>query len=350
MKRTIIITLIIIIVVSLIYIIYSKTSVSNITYYVTGKTYAKIENNKINKINIEGYDYTYRANMYTNNKNYNILLALKMKNERTVEKANIISINKNNNEIKVLKEVSVDIDPHDFVYIDDNHFIIAEYYYEDKIIDGNMKKVKATLIKEIKDDKILWEFKTTDYPEFYNYYDSSTAFYNLENNYDYMHFNSFAIDPNDNNLLASFRNINAIIKINRATGKYIWILGGLGNQFNIPREALFTNQHSISFESDNSILMYDNGTFDKCSRILELKIDETNKKVIDYNYYEFENVHTDSWGSVIEINKKRGIYLIHYGVGGNPDRNTVELRNLKTGEIYSSISFKDGETYQIIKE
>jgi hypothetical protein len=73
------------------------------------------------------------------------------------------------------------------------------------------------------------------------------------------HGNALDIDT-DGNLLVSFRNLNEITKIDAATGRVIWRLGGRRNQFTFldtPMPA-FSQQHSIRAGGSGSLLLLDN--------------------------------------------------------------------------------------------
>ena len=43
--------------------------------------------------------------------------------------------------------------------------------------------------------------------------------------------------------MCSFRNIDSILKIERGTGKILWILGGKGDHFGLTEEQKFSRQH-----------------------------------------------------------------------------------------------------------
>ena len=246
-----------------------------------------------------------------------------------------------------------DIDEHDYIYINDNHYIIATNSYNKSIPYNekiNTSMVKTSVIKEIEKGKVKWVFDSSEYPEFYDYYTPINEYKDNPNNIlDYMHFNSFFIDPKDGNLLVSFRHINSVVKLDRKTGKPIWILGGKGDQFGMDETIKFERQHSVSIEKDGTILLYDNGVDGRQSRIVEIKIDEQNKKILKYKKYELDQVWTRSWGYVREIDKKRGIYLIDYGTGGNPLRPNIEERNLKNGKVHFSIKFYNYNVVNVYK-
>jgi hypothetical protein len=52
----------------------------------------------------------------------------------------------------------------------------------------------------------------------------------------------------------------------------IWKLGK-GGTFNMPAEDIFSGQHAVYSDSENQVIMLDNGLEKKCSRILAFNID-----------------------------------------------------------------------------
>jgi hypothetical protein len=99
--------------------------------------------------------------------------------------------------------------------------------------------------------------------------------------FDYAHANSVNLDT-DGNFLMSARNTWTIYKIDRATGRIIWRLGGKRSIYKLPRAARFAWQHDAHRRSDGAITMFDNEAFPpvrKFSRALALKLDERTKTV-----------------------------------------------------------------------
>ena len=96
------------------------------------------------------------------------------------------------------------------------------------------------------------------------------------------------IDPKDNNLICSFRNLDSIIKIDRKTGDIIWILGGKGDQFNLTEEQKFSRQHNATLLDNNRILLFDNGNAKGLTRIFEITLDEENKKVTNFKEFSLD--------------------------------------------------------------
>ena len=75
--------------------------------------------------------------------------------------------------------------------------------------------------------------------------------------WEYFHANAIDID-NDGNFLVSARNTSTIYKINRATGKIMWRLGGKKSTSSSARACSFDWQHSIRAQPDGTYKLYDN--------------------------------------------------------------------------------------------
>ncbi|MFH1049588.1 MAG: aryl-sulfate sulfotransferase [bacterium] len=107
-------------------------------------------------------------------------------------------------------------------------------------------------------------------------------------NIDPYHINSVYYDY-DGNLLANFRNLDALIKINRATGQIIWVMGGSKskrNQFffiNDTEDGFrgFSHQHDPKRLPNGNILLFDNGNLkpNPFSRAVEYRVNEFYKTV-----------------------------------------------------------------------
>lgn len=261
----------------------------------------------------------------------------------------LVLLDNNFNEIKRIKysdTKDIGIDNHDSIYLDDDHYIIATSYdvnvddFPTEIGNSNTK-VESSLIKEVKDGKLLWEFDSTKYTELYKYYNPEMVqaeFATKDHYQNYMHFNAMVIDPKDNNLIVSFRNICSIIKIDRKTGKIIWILGGKGDEFNMNEEDKFLFQHSIRFADSNKLLLYDNGNYERKSRIVTFNIDENNKTISNYKNLNL-GVTTTNWGMVRYLGNNQ--YLVNYGLTNKLDFNKFEELDFDTGKVSFSVDFID---------
>ncbi|WP_164667637.1 arylsulfotransferase family protein [Virgibacillus doumboii] len=248
------------------------------------------------------------------------------------------------------------LESHEFVFIELGHYIISSYYPEEvNNIPSDIKqnqfgtRVIATYLQEIKDNEVVWEWKSTEHQKLYGLSTEHNDFTNTHSRYaDYMHYNSLAIDPDDGNLIVSFRNLSSIVKLNRETGEIMWTLGGKGDQFGLTEEQLFSRQHKLSFLSDGTILFFNNGNIlpaapypivdeddplrDKEAEtsIVKIKLDEENKEVENYEEYE-TGEFSKTRGSVQMINEAKDTILIGWGSGDNNEAHFTEL-NFSTGE------------------
>lgn len=213
-----------------------------------------------------------------------------------------------------------DADGHDFILIDDNHYLIMSYYIK-KVnnIPSNLNPVPntnviAAIIQEVKDNNIVFEWDSTNYPELYSASVEGNNYSDEKAINDYAHINSMFIDITDNNLICSFRNTSQILKIDRITGNIIWRLGGKDSDFPLTSDQKFYFQHHATLVDDNkTLLLFDNGSSVErpYSRIVEFQLDEINKKVNSFKYLNApENIFSMYMGSV---QKNGNTYFIGWG-------------------------------------
>ena len=100
--------------------------------------------------------------------------------------------------------------------------------------------------------------------------------------YDYFHINSVAPTP-DGNVIISARHTWTVYKVDLATGRVRWRLGGKKSDFDLPGSATFAWQHDAQFEDPTTLRMFDNGTDGEQtvtdeSQVLWFSIDEANRE------------------------------------------------------------------------
>lgn len=218
---------------------------------------------------------------------------------------------------------------HESVYFDDNHYILSAYY-ETEVYDkdDNPIKIAAPIVQEIRDDKVVFEFNASDYPDLL---ETSWITKPDKGYWDYMHYNSLAIDPKDGNWILSFANQSSLIKINRQEqGKIMWIMGGKANMFNLKPEEFFSFQHKPVFRNGYMILFDNNLKFGKKfsppnekkadkSYLLKFKIDEDNLKLTDFKQIPIH--FTYSMGNAFETEENSFVY----SAGSNSRESCVEI-------------------------
>lgn len=230
--------------------------------------------------------------------------------------------------------VSSKIDVHDFILIDDDHYIVEAYRSEtpsnipDSLHPAANTRVVACIIQEINNGQVVFQWHGTDYPEFYGTSVENNTFSDSTKAMDYMHLNSICIDSSDNNLICSFRNLDQIIKINRATGDIMWRLGGKGSDFVLDENENFLRQHYARISAiDHTLMFVDNGEakIRAYSRILEFQLDENNKRITSFKAYNIPDNFIQYAGSVEKTNDT-------YFIGGGSAKYALQV-NYNTNQV-----------------
>ena len=193
---------------------------------------------------------------------------------------------------------------------------------------GRATLVGDTAIQFRRDGSITQEWNLLDILDPYRLgHDSLGGFYD-HNDYahvvggtkDWSHANGVIVDPRDGNLIISVRHQDAVVKVDRATGQLIWILGdhdgwtGRWRQYLLKPEGDLVwpyHQHSPTITSWGTLLLYDNGNYKSIpprerrdplqnySRVVEYEIDEekmTIRQVWAYGEGEDERFYTTFLG------------------------------------------------------
>lgn len=88
---------------------------------------------------------------------------------------------------------------------------------------------------------------------------------------DWLHANSLYRDQ-EGNFLISFRNLDQVWKIDYPTGKVLWKFGR-GGDFQLPENDYFSGQHAVHINTDNQLMLLDNGVKKGISRALSFQFD-----------------------------------------------------------------------------
>lgn len=216
------------------------------------------------------------------------------------------------------------LDGHDFLLLGEGHYL-AMAYYEKTVYNipshltplTNGVKVVANIIQEVRNGQVVWQWDSTEWPELYENSMEGNTFEDSTRTYDYAHMNSMFVDPKDNHLICSFRNLDQVLKLNRKTGEIIWRLGGKNSDFPITQDQQFLRQHHATLVDNNStLLIFDNGDIDLRARerILEFKLHEPSRQILDYKSLLIPNppAFAQYMGSVQKID---GVYFIGGGSG-----------------------------------
>lgn len=251
-------------------------------------------------------------------------------------------------------------DSHDSLLLGPNDYLLETYLGKevdnvpaDLLVHPGKVKVAAAIIQEVRNGQVVMQWDSTHYPEFYRNagiyanYDNSTGDY-----YDYMHINSIAVDPRDQNLIVSFRHQNQIVKLERLTGRILWRLGGKNSDFALTPAQRFSHQHDASLLPNGDLLLFDNanppddapGTGH--TQVMRFRLDEAAHKVTDFQAWQpYDNLYGFAMGSAQIL--ANGNLMIGWGANtDSPDVTETDaggrvLQSLKFGEnIYSYRAFK----------
>lgn len=174
------------------------------------------------------------------------------------------------------------------------------------------------------------------------------------------HVNALYIEA-DGKLIASFRNMDRIVKINTSNGNIVWHWGGVGSTYtdittlNDP-DGGWSHSHNVHRIDNGHILLFDNGNLHSppVSKPKEYIIDETNLTANCVWYYTHPqvngfNMFTKNQGSVVRLTN--GNTIIGYGLPNIQGLyNGTEIDANKN--IVWEFRFKDSTeySYRIYKE
>lgn len=248
------------------------------------------------------------------------------------------------------------VDGHDFILLGDDHYIVSAY--EPRLVynipagcgpNPQGAKVVAARLQEVKRGKVVFDWLSTDHAELYPLSEAPyNDFANTREQFpDYAHFNSMEIDPADGNLICSFRNLSSILKIDRKTGKILWILSGSGDQFGLTQEQKTSNQHYARLTQDGYLTVFDNNVRNQKTRILKLKLDEKKKKVTDYQEFFAGERFSVVCGSAVNISGD--VFVI--GWGGSLDGKAVltEIDFAGNRKLFELSFPRNIHTYRCVK-
>lgn len=250
-------------------------------------------------------------------------------------------------------------DEHDLLMIDDGHYIAIGYNVKDTILpNGKKSQIVHNVIQEQKDGKVLLDWNSEDYPFLQNTCYEKCPQENSRNA-DYVHTNSLFIDPQDENIILSSASGYFVMKIERHSGKIIWILGGKNDNFRIPKENIFLRQHAVYFNDEHKLIILDN-QFSvlppryyknenilpplKYSRVLSFDIDEKNKKINSIEQFPLD-FKIEFMGSAEKL--ENGNWLIGCGSSYKCAARVINTKGKILWQLNVQQPYKTFRTYYI---
>lgn len=268
----------------------------------------------------------------------------------------IVVMNEDFEEIKQLNLLpynghgSYAADTHDFLYFDDNHYIVPAYISRENVnmsaySGGSSVELTEFVFQEILNNQVIFEWNTADYPELLSATDPIYyALYATAPKVDYFHFNSINIDPNDNNFIISARHTNQIYKVNRTTGAIMWRFGGSNDDFNLTGNQIISHPHHATILPNGHLLLFDNGVTKtpKQSRIAEFALNENTMTASLVFEYADTGRYFDIMGSAQKLTN--GNYFIGWGgnITSQTNANKSDITEIDpNGNIVLDISFSN---------
>ncbi len=184
--------------------------------------------------------------------------------------------------IRVLRPVGHPADGHDLQFAaNGDHLVssgITQSHVDTSAFGGSSDAtVKQDELQEVSPTgQLVWDWKTQDHislAETGRWWPRA-----IDLGYDLVHWN--AIQPvGSGSVLASFRHLDAIYKINKSTGAIVWKLGGTSRPESLtvvgdPLANTFGGQHDVRLLPDGTVTVFDNRTNLGAPRAVRFRIDE----------------------------------------------------------------------------
>ena len=241
--------------------------------------------------------------------------------ERVIMDENFNEITRITFEESEVVEKGHPLDGHDFLMIDEDHYILSGYIKDTVTNHPDYPEgasVVYSYLQEVKDGKVVWDFKSIDYPELYDLVvtDASETADDFANSKtpvpDIVHFNSMRMDENGN-LICSFRHLSSIICLDRSkkTDQIKWILSGKGDRFGLAEDEKTSCQHYATVDGEY-ITVFDNGNRTGETHIRSYKIDPDNLKLEAVKTFDVAGKFSSACGNVQHLSNQK--YIIGWGM------------------------------------
>jgi hypothetical protein len=187
--------------------------------------------------------------------------------------------------IRALKPVGEHTDGHDLQLLPNGDHLVSgqvlKHHVDTRAFGGSRDAtVKSADLQQVgPGGKLIWRWNTFDHislAETGRWWDAPPTDHQP---YDIVHWNS--IEPAGNSVIASFRHLDAVYKINKATGNIVWKLGGTRTPKSLRvigdlRADTLGAQHDARLLPDGTLTVFDNATglSNPQPRAVRFRIDE----------------------------------------------------------------------------
>jgi Arylsulfotransferase (ASST) len=174
--------------------------------------------------------------------------------------------------VRTLDAVGQPANPHDLQLLANGNYLVGAYVKEGhvntKAYGGSRTaNVANSELQEVSPDgQLVWDWKSQDHislAETGRHWPAVVKHPIPELGYDISHWNS--IEPDGKSVIASFRNVDAVYKIEKSTGKIVWKLGGRTTRKSLtvkhdPHHYTLGAQHDARLLPDGTLTLFDNRT------------------------------------------------------------------------------------------
>ncbi len=196
-----------------------------------------------------------------------------------------------------------------------------ENYYTSETDPNAPRKTQQVIGDKIiefqRDGKVIWEWNTFDHLDpFHIGYETFGGYWErrgFPNTLDWTHANNLVYDEKDDSWLISLRYQSAIVKVDRSTGEFEWILGEPSGWNEELQDKMFTLegdgrwfyfQHSPTPTPNGNFLVYDNGNYGAHPFEPPIPLQETYSRVVEYELDESNMTAKQVWTSEIPGEEK----------------------------------------------
>ena len=247
-------------------------------------------------------------------------------------------------------------DGHDFLMFDPDHYILSCYVKENvKNVPGYPagSNVIYSYLQEVQNGKVIWDFKSIDYPELYDLVmteatPTANDFANKETDTpDIAHFNAMQLDD-EGNLICSFRHLDSIICLDRKknSDQIKWILSGKGDEFGLTEEQKTSGQHYVTVDG-RSFTVFNNNNRDKETNIITYTLDFENNMAESVELTSFPDKFSQACGSAQKLDDD--LLVIGWG-WATTDSECMSVYDLKSDTRIMSVTLDNPQniTYRCV--
>lgn len=239
---------------------------------------------------------------------------------------------------------------------DPNHYIVSVYVKDNvKNIPGypDGSNVIYSYLQEVQDGKVIWDWKSIDYPEIYDMVqtDATPTANDFANAVvsapDINHFNAMRLND-DGDLICSFRHLDTIMCLDRTKkdNQIKWKLSGKGDEFGLTDLQKTSGQHYVTVDG-NKVTVFNNNNRENQTEARTYLLDVPNKKLNLVESRGFNNKFSQACGSFQNLDND--VIVIGWG-WATTDNECMSVFDRMTREKLMSVTLENPQdiTYRCV--